>query len=146
MKKGATENQKWLNLFRLSMITLIVTDPVLSKEAIEQYIEKKPSYKKGKISTFAAEKEENPDVCIYFDQRHELKGCNSFMEEILKEIIKFLAKQKFCYGCLKPMTEGHNAKICTQQLTCSSCKGNHPTLLHGHTPNKKSKTGESNSG
>ena len=47
MKKGATENQKWLNLFRLSMITLIVTDPVLSKEAIEQYIEKKPSYKKG---------------------------------------------------------------------------------------------------
>ena len=29
---------------------------------------------------------------------------------------------------------------CTQQLTCSSCKGNHPTPLHGYTPNKKSKT------
>ena len=38
------------------------------------------------------------------------------------------------------MTEGHNAKTCTQQLTCSSCKGNHPTPLHGYTPNKKSKT------
>ena len=141
MKKGATENQKWLNLFSFSMITLM-----LSKEAIEQYIEKKPSYKKGKISTFATEKEENPDVCIYFDQRHKLKRCNSFMEKTLKEIIKFLAKQKSCCGCLKPMTEGHNAKIYTQQLICSSCKGNHLTLLHGHTPNKKSKTGESNSG
>ena len=25
-------------------------------------------------------------------------------------------------------------------MTCSSCKGNHPTPLHGYTPNKKSKT------
>ena len=33
--------------------TLIVTDPVFSKEAVEQYVEKKPSYKKGKISAFA---------------------------------------------------------------------------------------------
>ena len=61
------------------------------------------------------------------------------MDKTLKERIKFLAKQKSCYGCLKPMTEGHNAKTCTQRLTCSSCKGNHPTPLHGHTPNKKSK-------
>ena len=37
------------------------------------------------------------------------------------------------------MTEGHNAKTCTQQLTCSSCKGSHSTPLHGYTPNKKSK-------
>ena len=37
------------------------------------------------------------------------------------------------------MTEGHNAKICTQQLTCSSCKGNYSVPLHGYTPNKKSK-------
>ena len=62
------------------------------------------------------------------------------MDKTLKKRIKFLAKQKSCYGCLKPMTEGHIAKTCTQQLTCSSCKGNHPTPLHGYTPNKKSKT------
>ena len=31
-------------------------------------------------------------------------------------------------------------KTCTQRLICSSCKWNHPTLLHGYTPNKKSKT------
>ena len=118
--------------------TLIVTDPVFSKEAVEQYVEKKPSYKKGKISAFATGNEENPDVCIYCNERHKLECCNSFMDKTLKERIKFLAKQKSCYGCLKPMTEGHNAKTCTQQLTCSSCKGNHPTPLHGYTPNKKS--------
>ena len=33
--------------------TLIVTDPVFPKEAVEQYVEKKPSYKKGKSSAFA---------------------------------------------------------------------------------------------
>ena len=94
--------------------TLIVTDPVFSEEAVEQYVEKKPSYKKVKISAFATGNEENPDVCIYCNERHKLEGCNSFMEKTLKERIKFLAKQKSCYGCLKPMTEGHNAKTCTQ--------------------------------
>ena len=70
-----------------------------------------------------------------------LDGCNSFIEKTLKERIKFLAKQESCYGCLKPMTEGQNAKTCTQQSTCSSCKCNHPSPLHGCTPNKKSKAG-----
>ena len=40
------------------------------------------------------------------------------------------------------MTEGHNAKTCTQRLTCSSCKGNHPTPLRRYIPNKKSETDE----
>ena len=42
--------------------TLIVTDPVFSKEAVEEYVEKNPSYKKRKISAFATGNEENPDV------------------------------------------------------------------------------------
>ena len=51
---------------------LIVTHPVFSKEAVEQYIEKKPHYKKGKISAFAIGNEENPDVCIYRNEKHKL--------------------------------------------------------------------------
>ena len=74
----------------------------------------------------------------YCNERHKLDSCN--IEKTLKKRIKFLAKQKSCYGCSKPMTEGHNAKTCTQRLTCSSCKGNHPTPLNGYIPNKKSKT------
>ena len=40
--------------------TLIGTDPVFSKEAVEQNVEKKPSYEKGNISAFATGNEENP--------------------------------------------------------------------------------------
>ena len=32
------------------------------------------------------------------------------------------------------MTDSYNARTCTKQLTCSSCKGNHPTPLHGYIP------------
>ena len=56
------------------------------------------------------------------------------MEVTLKERIKFLAKKKYCYGCLQPMSDSHNARTCTRPLSCSSCKGNHPTPLHGHMP------------
>ena len=58
--------------------TLIVTDPIFSKKELEQYIEKKPSYKKGKISTFSTKNEENLDVCIYCDEQHKLEICDSF--------------------------------------------------------------------
>ena len=58
--------------------TLIVTDPVFSKEEVEQYIGKKPSYKKGKISVFSTKIEENLDVSIYCDEQHKLEICNSF--------------------------------------------------------------------
>ena len=37
------------------------------------------------------------------------------------------------------MTEGHNAKTCAQRLTCTICKGNHATPLHGYAPNKTPK-------
>ena len=83
--------------------TLIVTDPVFSKEAAEHYVEKKPSYKKGKILAFATRNEDNPDISIYYNERHKLESCKSFMEKTLKERIRFLAKQKSCYGCLKPI-------------------------------------------
>ena len=83
--------------------TLIVTVPMFSKETVEQYVEKKPSYKKGKISAFGTGNEEKPDLCIYCNERHRMEGCNSFMNKTLEERIKFLAKQKFCYGCLKPI-------------------------------------------
>ena len=72
--------------------TLIVTDPVFSKEAVEQYVENKPNYKKGKISAFATGNEENPDVCIYFNERHKLEGCNSFMDPEGKNQVSSKAK------------------------------------------------------
>ena len=34
------------------------------------------------------------------------------------------------------MSDGHNTKTCTSKLICSSCKGNHPTPLHGYVPKR----------
>ena len=53
-----------------------MTDIVFSKEAVEQYVGKKSSYKIGKISAFVTGNKENPDVCIYCNERHTLESCN----------------------------------------------------------------------
>ena len=73
--------------------TLIVIDPVFSKEAVEQYVEKKPYYKKVTISAFPTGNEENPEVYIYCNERHKLQGYNSFIDQTLKQRIKFLPNQ-----------------------------------------------------
>ena len=52
----------------------------------------------------------------------------------MKERIQLLAKKNYCYGCLQSMSDSHNARTCTRWLSCSSCKGNHPTPLHGCIP------------
>ena len=55
----------------------------------KQSVEKRSSYRKRKISTFATGNEENPNACIYCDESHKLEGCERFMENTLKERIKF---------------------------------------------------------
>ena len=54
---------------------------------------------------------------------------------------ELLMRQKQCYGCLEPMSDGHNAKTCTSKLMCNSCKGTQPTPLHGYVPKDKRSTG-----
>ena len=80
--------------------TIIVSDPIFSKEAIEPYLENKSSHRKGKVSTFITGNKEQHDVCIYCDEHHKLADCEKFMDIDLKERIKFLARKKYCYGCL----------------------------------------------
>ena len=100
--------------------TVIVTDPILLKEAVEQYVEKRPNNRKEKLSAFVTGKEERSENCCYCDEQHKLDKCDKFMEVILKERIKFLAKKKYFYGCFQPRTDPHNSKTCTRRLICSS--------------------------
>ena len=53
------------------------------------------------------------------------------MGKSLDERSRFLRENRLCYGCYQPMSENHNARSCTQRRTCSICKKNHPTSLHG---------------
>ena len=68
---------------------------------------------------------------------HLLDNCPSFLEKSLREWISFLAKKKFCYACLQPMKHGQNAKTGDQRLSCRSCKGKHPTAMHGYISKDK---------
>ena len=58
--------------------TVIVTDPIFSKEAVEQYVEKRPNNKKGRLSTFVTGKEKSENCC-YCDEQHKLDRCDKFM-------------------------------------------------------------------
>ena len=90
--------------------TVIVTDPIFSKEAVEQYFQKRPNNKKGRLSTFVTGKQEKSENCHSCYAKHKLYKYGKFMEVTLKERIKFLSKKKYCYGCLQPMADLHNAK------------------------------------
>ena len=124
---------------------LIVNDPVFSKEAVEQYIEKKPVKCGKKLSTYVGGSTECHVLdhgdkivkCINCAANHLLDNCPSFLEKTLRERISFLAKNKFCCACFQPMKQGHNVKTCDQRLSCRSCKGNHPTAMHGYISKDK---------
>ena len=124
----------------------IVDDPAFSKEAVEQYIEKKPGHCGKKLSTYVAGSTE----CHVLDHGDKIVICINcallitywrtalhLWKKTLREQISFLAKSKFCYACLQPMKQEHNAKICDQRLSCRSCKGNRPTAMHGYIPKDK---------
>ena len=47
--------------------TLIVSDPLFSKAAVDEYLEKRPNHKRNKISAFATgeqSKKGDPHICI----------------------------------------------------------------------------------
>ena len=126
--------------------TLIVSDALFSKAAVDEYLEKRPNHKRNKISAFATReqnKKGDPHICINCNENHKLEKYKEFMEKTVRERIKFLMRQKQFYVCLEPMSDGYNAKTCTSKLMCSSCKGNHPTPLHGYVPRDKRSIGGS---
>ena len=129
-------------------MTLIVSDPIFSKEAVQRYIDKKPNSRRTKVSSFATKDdgkvhvEEKSADCIYCSEDYVLDRCNAFMNQTLKERIKFLARKKICYECLQPMEDGHNAMLCMKRLPCITCKERHPAPLHGYIPKNKKVTGD----
>ena len=93
---------------------LIVNDPVFSKEALEQYIDKKTKSKM--VATYVlGSNEKSVDLtlrspCINSGENHQLDGCLKFIDMALKDRINFLLKKKCCFGCLQPMKPQHKAK------------------------------------
>ena len=124
----------------ISEETILVNSPLFSKEAIEQYNEKRSSRQentKKRISTFVTNWKKD-DIsglqkvemsCIPCRKSHILDS-EDFMKNTLKEKMKLLAKEKRCYTCYQPMSKNHNAKNCTQRLIYRTCMENLPTGMH----------------
>ena len=77
--------------------SLIVSNPLFSKAAADEYLEKRPNHRKNNISAFATReqnKKEDPHICINCNEKRKLEKCKEFMENALKEGIKFLMPQK----------------------------------------------------
>ena len=78
---------------------LIVSDPVFSKEPVEQYIDKKA--KSRRVATYLlGSKEKFGDLavrspCINCGENHQLNGFLKFMDMALKDRITFLSKKKY---------------------------------------------------
>ena len=72
---------------------LIVSDPVFSKEAVEQYIEKKTksrrvaTYISGSTGKFGDSPVRSP--CTNWGENHQMDDCLKFMDMALKERINF---------------------------------------------------------
>ena len=120
---------------------LIVSDPVFSKEAVEQYIDKKTKLRRA-ATYVSGSKEKFVDLavrspCINCGENHQLDGCLKFMDMALKDRINFLSKKKYCFGCLQPMKPKHNAKTCDKKLNYRICSGGHSTAMHGCVPKRK---------
>ena len=62
--------------------TLIVSDPLFSKAAVDEYLEKRPNHKRNKISAFATgeqSKKGDPHIYINCNGNHKLEKCKEFM-------------------------------------------------------------------
>ena len=83
---------------------LKVNDPVFSKEAVEQYIDKKT--KSRRVATHVSgSKEKSVDLtlrlpCVNCGENHQLDGCLKFMDMALKDRINFLSKKRYFFRCL----------------------------------------------
>ena len=91
------------------------------------------------------ENHQNPTVptakmkkCPYHKcEGHNLIECKAFATKPLAEKTEYIQKAGLCFRCLK---EGHQAKKCKANVTCTVCESNrHPTLLHKEKiqPDKK---------
>ena len=90
--------------------TALVSDPLFSKEAVEQYLDKKDVKvdKRRRVRSYAIRSEEEskdkPDKhtkqkgkCVMFGACHDLDDCNLFMSQTVEDRSKMLFKNKLCY-------------------------------------------------
>ena len=105
--------------------TALVSDPLFSKEAVEQYLDKRDVKvdKRRRVRSYAIrseeESKEKPDKdtkekgkCVMCGACHDLDDCSVYMPQTVKDWSKVLFKNKLCYGCYECISKDHSARNC----------------------------------
>ena len=128
----------------------MVSDPLFSKEAVEQYLDKRDVKvdKRRRVRSYAARSEKEsknkPDKdtkgkgkCVMCGACHDLDNCSVFMSQTVEDRSKVLFRNKLCYGCYKCISKDHSPGNYKQRRSCKICKEKHPTGLHEFKPKKE---------
>ena len=91
------------------------------------------------VNTFKTEEasstsEETP-TCLYHKRSgHALLDCKAFRKLTHSDKQNFVRENKLCFRCL----DKHLKSQCTSDARCTTCKGDHSTLLHYNKPRQQS--------
>ena len=121
--------------------TTLVNDPMFSRQAIEGFngkSEKQPEKRNRRLKTLATEAVE--EKCPICSSNHDNDECEDLKKLTVDERSKVFFKKKLCYGCCKPINDGHNSKTCKKRRKCKHSEGTHPTVLHGYKIKSKERS------
>ena len=127
--------------------TTLVNDPMFSQQAIESFNgkrEKQPERRNRRLKTLAIEAVE--EKCPICSSNHDIDECEDLKKLPVDERSKVIFKKKLCYGCCKPISNGHNSKSCKKRRKCKHCEGTHPTVLHGFKIKSKERSKQGQDG
>ena len=122
----------------------LVNDPLYSREAASQYLEKGPTRQghrgdRRKFHAMATKTDNSAEdlqkgnkpsserTCPVCSERHDINDCKYNLQHTLEERSKLVFKKHFCYGCFHETKKDHNAKNCSKRRLCKVCNGKHPT-------------------
>ena len=122
-------------------------NPMFSRQAIESFnrkSEKQSERRNRRLKTLATEAVE--EKCPICSSNHDIDECEDLKKLPVDERSKVFFKKKFCYGCCKPISNGHNSKSCKKWRKCKHCEGTHLTVLHGFKIKSKERSKQGQGG
>lgn len=117
--------------------TILVNDPVLSKDAVLDYVQI-PEWNHDKKKKYRSFVKIGGEVvkCSLCEGNHDLDDCKSFLQFDLQERSKCLFQNKLCYGCLGAISVNNKARNSKNTKECKVFKKRHPTSLYGFKAEK----------
>ena len=107
--------------------TILVSDPLFSKEALEGGQRILDQLKVKSVNVLSKKS------CFICNKSHVVEDCERLKRAEMKERIKLISTSRLCFGCLG---KNHLIKDCKRRKSCSVCKEDHPTILHGFRKKK----------